>query len=361
MLNIESAKIIFDASPLRYLHTGLGQFSFCLLKEFEKLARNDFDLFALVHSKYQSLVPAGIQIEKATFLRRHSPELIQKLLYRRYNLWHITTENTRLTGIPRSAQIILTIHGLHFLDEKNDVTAGQHLAKVQRLVDKAKAITAVSHFTANLVKQKLNVRDKTVEVIYNGISFADGPPTLPSWAPDGKFIFSIGTFFQRKNLGVLLPIMNYLPDFKLVLAGDDHQPQGDFIRAEIVRLGLQARVIITGEITEGEKIWLYRQGEALVFPSISEGFGIPLIESFYYGKPVFCGRYGSLPEVGAEHAFYWENFDPVQMSAMVLKKLDEDRQEKKLARMEYARRFSWNNTAKQFLNLYGRMLKKTQP
>ena len=361
MLNIERSKIIFDASPLRYLHTGLGQFSFSLLNEFEKLARNDFEIFALVHSNYQSLVPQGIQIEKATFLRRHGPELMQQLLYNRCNLWHITTENTRLTGIPRSAQVILTIHGLHFLDEKNDETAARHLVKVQRLLDKANAITAVSHFTANLVKEKLDVKDKEVEVIYNGISFADEAPTLPSWAPDGKFIFSIGTFFQRKNLSVLLPMMNYLTDFKLVLAGDDLHPQGDFIRAEIVRLGLQASVIITGEITEREKIWLYRQGEALVFPSISEGFGIPLIESFYYGKPVFCGRYGSLPEVGAEHAFFWENFDPMQMSAMVQKELDEDRQEKKLARMEYARGFSWNNTAKQFLNLYGRMLKTIQP
>ncbi len=361
MPNIDRAKIIFDASPLRYLHTGLGQFSFCLLNEFEKIARNDFDLFALVHSNYQSLVPSGIQIEKATFLRRHSPELIQQLLYQRCNLWHITTENTRLTGIPRSAKVILTLHGLHFLDEKKNGTTHRDLAKVQGLVDRANVITAVSHFTANLAKEKLNLKEKKIEVIHNGISFTTASSTRPDWVPDGKFIISIGTFFQRKNLGVLIPMMNYLPDFKLILAGDNHRPQGDFIRAEIIRLGLQTRVILPGEISESEKIWLYQHGEALVFPSISEGFGIPLIESFYYGKPVFCGRYGSLPEVGTDHAFYWEDFEPVQMSNMILRKLKEERQEMKSARMEYARQFSWNNTAKQFFNLYGRMLNRIQP
>ena len=117
----------------------------------------------------------------------------------------------------------------------------------------------------------------------------------------------------------------------------------------------------TGEIIEAEKIWLYQHGEALVFPSISEGFGIPLIESFYYGKPVFCGRYGSLPEVGGEHAFYWENFDAVEMAAMVKNQLADDRAEKKSARMEYARHFSWNNTAKAYLNLYWNVLNKIQP
>ena len=359
MLNIKRPEIIFDASPLRYLHTGLGQFSFRLLSEFEKLPKDDFDLIAMVHPEYKSLVPPGVSIEKASFVRRHSPAIIQQLLFRRCQLWHMTTENTRLTGIPSSAQVILTIHGLHFLDEENEDSAARHLAKVQRLVNRATVITAVSHFTAGLVREKLDLKDKQVEVIHNGISFSDESPTRPAWTPDGKFIFSIGTFFRRKNFQVLLPMMNYLPDFKLVLAGNDHHSHGEFIRAEIFRLGLQSRVVITGEISEAEKIWLYQQGEALVFPSISEGFGIPVVESFYYGKPVFCGRYGSLPEVGGVHAFYWENFDPIQMSALILKRLKEDPSEKKLARMEYARLFSWSNTAKKFFNLYRNVLKNS--
>ena len=358
MPNTEHPRIIFDASPLRYLHTGLGQFSFQLLQEFEKFPR-EFDVFALVHPDYQSFVPPGIAIEKASFTRRHSPAFIQQHLYRPCQLWHMTTENTRLTGIPSSAQVILTIHGLHFLDEDNKDRAAGHLAKVQKLIDRSDVITAVSHFTANLVREKLDMKQKRIEVIHNGISFGDGSTAIPAWAPAGRFIFSIGTFFSRKNFQVLLPMMNYLPEFKLVLAGNNRRPEGEFIRMEIGRLGLQNRVIMTGEITEPEKIWLYQHGDALVFPSISEGFGIPLIESFYYGKPVFCGRYGSLPEIGGDLAFYWENFDPVQMSDLVLKKLAEDRSEQKLLRKEYAKSFSWGNTARSFFKLYRRLLKKT--
>jgi glycosyltransferase involved in cell wall biosynthesis len=355
MPSTKRAKVFFDASSLRYLHTGLGQFEFNLLKEFATASNPGFELSALVHPAHSRHVPAGINALPTTWLRRHSPASFQKHLYPRCDVWHITDENTRLTGIAPAAKVILTIHGLHFLDEDEPVVAQQKLQRVQRLVKRAAVITAVSEFTAKLIAANLDVRGKEIKVIANGISLPEAShlhAPRPSWAPQGKFIFAVGTFFKRKNFHVLIPMMKYLPEVTLVLAGDDKRDYGRHVKKEIEVAGLTNRILMPGEISESEKIWLYQQGEAMMFPSVSEGFGIPVIECFSFGKPVLCSRYGSLPEVGGNYASYWDDFDPATMAKMVTQTLSQENASKNESRMSYARTFTWSKSAAAYLDLY---------
>ncbi len=350
--------VLFDASPLRYLRTGLGQFTFQLLSEFAHQDRASFELMALVHPRYQSLVPEKIGVVGANWFRRHSPAFVQKQLYPHMDLWHMTTENTKMTGVPSGTKVILTIHGLHFLDEETPDIAKRELDKVQQLVNRADAITTVSHFTAGLVKSKLNLDGKPVEVIHNGILHAVNQSVKPAWAPPGKFFFSVGTFFTRKNFHVLLPMMQQMPSHFLVLAGDFNRPYGAWIKGEIQRLHLEQQVIVPGEISDAEKQWLYENGEALLFPSLSEGFGIPVVEAFASGTPVFSSRAGSLPEVGQHYAHYWDHFDPTYMAEVVQRHMKAETVDHRHARKVYARQFSWANTAKQYLDFYQSVIGK---
>lgn len=353
--------VIFDASPLRYLRTGLGQFAYQLLTEFSQVDTGSLDIRALVHPAFMSLVPSELSRIPASWLRRHSPPVLQQFLYPPVQLWHMTTENTRMTGVPDHAKIILTIHGLHFLDEEPAEIAQKELKKVQRLVNRAHAITTVSHFTAELVKRKLRLDGKPLEVIHNGIFHGKSSGKRPSWAPSGKFFFSVGTFFARKNFQALLPMMQLMPAFQLVLAGDHNRPYGKMIVEEIHRLNLDRTVIVPGEITEDEKYWLYENGEALLFPSLSEGFGIPVIEALAMGTPVFSSRSGSLPEVGQHYANYWDHFDPEYMARVVEQNMETENPEKRLRRVDYARGFSWQRTAKQYLNFYRSVISSVSP
>lgn len=356
MSSIKKSKIFFDASSLRYLHTGLGQFSYNLLREFAFIAPADLEIIALVHPDYRSLVPQGIKTLLSGFFRRHSPIAFQEFLYPRCDVWHVTNENTRLAGIPAAPQMLLTVHGLHFLDEEDKDSASMMLKKVQRLADRANLITTVSGYTGKLVASKLEIGNKEVDVIYNGIAVSGVHASRPSWAPRGKFIYAVGTFFVRKNFHVLIPMMQHLPDLILVIAGKNATDYGRHVGKAVADAGLKDRILMPGEISEEEKIWLYENGEAMVFPSLSEGFGIPVIECLSFGKLVICSRHGSLPEVGGSYASYWDDFDPVAMAELVRSRLAAETAEKAPARMAYAGKFTWRNSANAFLETYRRLV-----
>lgn len=352
----ERPRIVIDSSPLRYLHTGLGQFSFHLLHELSVLPLPEAQLLALVHPNYRALVPPGIGVESANWLRRHAPTTLQSWLYQDCRVWHMTAENTRFTGVPGKARVILTVHGLHFLDEKVEHKAEKELERVQRLVNRAEVITVVSRFTEKLVRARLEIGGRPIHVIYNGVGREVVAAKTPSWAPKGKFLFSVGTFFARKNLHVLIPVMKLLPEYSLVLAGNDSHAYGTSIRQKIESAGLADRILLPGEITDGEKQWLYEWGEALLFPSISEGFGIPVIEAYRLGKPVFCSRLGSLPEVGGSYGYYWNNFEPESMAALILEKLAKESPALSAGRKTYAAEFTWANMAKAYRKIYQGLL-----
>lgn len=356
MPNPERSRIVIDSSPLRYLHTGLGQFTYHLLNELSKLPFPEATLIALVHPRYTDLIPKGISPESATWLRRHAPPALQSFLYRDCKVWHMTAENNRLTGVPKQAAVVLTLHGLHFLDEASPAEAQKALSKVQALVDRANVITVVSHFTDTLIRSRLAPGTKPIHVIPNGVSFENQSAQQPSWAPKEKFLFSIGTFFPRKNFHVLVPMMKHLPEYQLVLAGDNGSEYGTQVMEEVRKSGLADRVLFPGEVTQAEKQWLFEQGDALLFPSLSEGFGIPVIESFHHGKPAFCSRFGSLPEIGGEHAAFWDDEEPERMAAMVRNTLRQESPKLTHARKVYAKKFSWAEAAKVYQEIYRSLL-----
>ncbi|MBL7848643.1 MAG: glycosyltransferase family 4 protein [Cyclobacteriaceae bacterium] len=356
MPNPERSRIVIDSSPLRYLHTGLGQFTFHLLNELSKLPFPEAILIALVHPRYSGLIPDGISPESATWLRRHAPAALQSFLHRDCKVWHMTAENNRLTGVPKSAGVVLTLHGLHFLDEASPKEAQKALKKVQMLVDRANVITVVSHFTETLIRAHLRLGTTPIHVIPNGVSFEKQPVQKPSWAPKDEFLFSIGTFFPRKNFHVLVPMMKYLPEYKLVLAGDSGSAYAMQVMEEVRNSGLSDRVLFPGEVTQPEKQWLFEHGKALLFPSLSEGFGIPVIEAFHHGKPAVCSRFGSLPEIGGEHAAFWEDETPQQMATTVRNVLSRESPQLVDSRKVYARRFSWAAAAKSYQEIYRSLL-----
>ena len=123
------------------------------------------------------------------------------------------------------------------------------------------------------------------------------------------------------------------------------------------KFGVADRVKITGPISEEDKAWYYKNCEAFVFPSIAEGFGLPVIEAMHFGKPVFLSTHTSLPEIGGDAAFYFENFEPETMQNAFAKGMEtfktNNMQQKVIA---HAMQFDWQETARQYLKLYDECL-----
>ena len=125
----------------------------------------------------------------------------------------------------------------------------------------------------------------------------------------------------------------------------------------ITELSLEDRVFIPGKISETEKKYHLKNCEAFVFPTLKEGFGIPIIEALSYGTAVITSDNTSLPEVGRSFATYWKHYEPEYMAEKVLEGIDRFQDQEFVENAKkHAQSFSWKNTAKQYLEVYNDIL-----
>jgi len=149
--------------------------------------------------------------------------------------------------------------------------------------------------------------------------------------------------------------MKHFPNHHLIIAGNNQTDYGSEILHEINKLGLNDRVILPGKINAEEKQWLYAHCEAFLFPSLAEGFGMPVIEAMKTGSPVFLSQYTSLPEIGGPLAFYFHKFEPEDMAQTInsgLEKVNQNPEHFSEEIKHYANKFNWQNCVSQYIELY---------
>ena len=344
-------KIGFDAERLKYTHTGLHTFCESLGMALVNNAASDQQITAYVP-------PQAINI-----FGKNTPYIIQRPWHKfflpgtsGFKVWHSTYQSSRYYPSNSSVNIVLTIHDLNFLIEKKERPAKirKLLKRIQNHIDRASVIVCISHFVADQVKQYLNIGLKPLEVIYNGCTINDFPEfNSPGYTPQNPFLFSIGTILPKKNFHVL-PALLKGNDYELIIAGNFSSIQYvEEVLAEAKKHDVTSRVKIIGSISDEERSWYYRNCKAFVFPSIAEGFGLPVIEAMHYGKPVFLSTLTSLPEIGSDAAYYFKNFEVSHMQEI----LKEGLEDFLTGDMEHRARkratvFNWDETAKKYLGIY---------
>lgn len=338
-------KILFEASKISNVNTGLGQCSLHLGQAISKL-NTDFDLTYLVpKSGLNAFGPGHRYIEASRWRKIFGvPADVA--------IWHYLYQGSQYRPVKKGAKVVVTIHDLNFLFKYKGWRKRQSLQAMQAEVTRADAVVAISHFTKGEILKHLSVDSAKVQVIYNGVKATSHDEKRPSFVKDGKFFFSLGQVVPKKNFHVLLPLLQRI-EGSLVIAGNDAGSYANNLRTEIKKLGLSDRVLLTGEIPEEEKNWLYHNCEAFLFPSLAEGFGLPVIEAMRRGKPVFCSNLTSLPEVAGPYAYYFNDFNPDRMEVtMRTGFLAEKNTEMEKHRKDWASQFSWEETAKRYLAIY---------
>lgn len=134
-----------------------------------------------------------------------------------------------------------------------------------------------------------------------------------------RFLLHVSRLAPSKNVVALLEMAALWPDMGLVLAGAASPYSREI--AGIVRQRALQNVTVLEDISDAQKAWLFAHCEGFVFPSLSEGFGLPPLEAMHFGKPVFLSRLTSLPEIGGEAACYWDDFEPEHMKHRVTQTL----------------------------------------
>ena len=193
-------------------------------------------------------------------------------------------------------------------------------------------------------------------MIYNGCSFFEGEriETPTNYKPSAPFLFSIGTVLRKKNFHVL-PCLLEQNDMELIIAGNPSK-YSDVVMEWAIKCGVESRVHLIGSIDDSDKDWYYRNCEAFVFPSIAEGFGLPVLEAMSYGKPTFLSKYTSLPEIGRDFAFYFDvDFTPRDMQRVLIDGLAEFEGRDVDTQIAYAKSFSWENMAREYCKIYNQL------
>lgn len=341
--------VIFDALKTSNLNSGLGQYCYSLAKEIF-LQKNNLDIKFLSEKKLD-FVSDKLHL---------SPSFLPKIFgWNNVKLIHQTHQDSNVFAKDRNTKIVLTIHDLNFLDKNYSKFQKQKkINLLQRKIDRANYITFISEYTKEIVKCNLNFDESISKVIYNG-----NPlnlllkPSSPSFIDSNKkFFFTIGMIQEKKNFHVLLPILKKFPEHYLIIAGNKNGSYARMIESNAKLLGVWERVIMPGAISDEQKIWCYKNCELFLFPSLSEGFGLPVIEALSMGAKVLCSNKCSLPEIGKDYVAYLENFDSEYLQIKTKEVLEGPEKYSKQESLEYIKKFSWHHAAKEYLDVYKKLL-----
>jgi glycosyltransferase involved in cell wall biosynthesis len=242
--------------------------------------------------------------------------------------------------------------------EKTANSRRKRFKKIQHKVDIANEIVCISHFTRKEVENNLSLNGKECKVIYNRVPLIKKDLAVkPNFEIHDPFFFTLGVINPKKNFHVLLDMMKLMPDKHLYITGIQadikQNSYAALIKHRIEHENIH-NVTLRGPVTHEEKIWMYQNCQAFLFPSLLEGFGLPVIEAMQFGKPVFTSEETSLKEIGGKFAHFWKNFNPIEMKQLIEENLDEFYQNSTFIEKEkeYAQMFSYEQHFNEYDKLY---------
>jgi glycosyltransferase involved in cell wall biosynthesis len=235
---------------------------------------------------------------------------------------------------------------------------------------RADAVITVSECSKRDIVKLLDLAPDRIHVIGNAV---DGSlfPVRDAWllanvrerygiAP--RYVLYFGGFDMRKNVPRLIEAYGLLPEplrreYQLVIAGRYARlghPLYPDPRETVRRLGLDANVVFTGQIREQDKAPLFSAATVFAFPSLYEGFGMPVLEAMACGTPVVTSNVSALPEVAGDAGLLVDPYDTRALSAALAELLESQARRDEMARLglERARRFTWPQVAEQTVRVY---------
>jgi glycosyltransferase involved in cell wall biosynthesis len=264
---------------------------------------------------------------------------------------------------------VTTIHDLTTLrfvnPDKQPVVfkVKQHVYErvVKRAANKSKAIITPSQFVKDDLVEFAKIDPAKVTVTHEAADpIAESATPLPD-LQNRKFIMYVGRPTPHKNLERLVEAFALLrashPDLTLVLAGK-RDANYRRIESEVKQKGIK-NVLFTDFVSEGELRWLYENCQAYVFPSLSEGFGLPGLEAMAHCAPVVSSNATCLPEVYGGAAHYFDPIDTQSMADAINEVLTDKNLRDKLveAGKGQVKKFSWQRMAEQTLRVYDAALR----
>lgn len=371
----------FD-NPGENTGVGPGVYVWSLLPELIRAgARHHFVIFA--NRETQGIVPSFPNVTKVVCpgpnrlrpyrIFHEQVYLPFQFLRFRLDLMHFLGNNIAYLLARRSVLTVYDLMWAYYLDRGDSAIKYKYFRfTVPLSLRMARALITISHFVAEQVKERFRRTREDVFPIYLASGILPEPSQQQILLFREKyrvpFIFSVTTPMPHKNLRILLEAFlrlkqDSLFSGKLVVAGQLRDSfvstTGEFIRTN----NLGGDVLLSGFIPDQEKTYCYRTTSAFVYPSLYEGFGLPILEAMQSGAPVIASNASSIPEVGGDACLY---FNPNSVDDLVSSLLtilnDKEKRSLCIAKgFDRTGRFSWAETARQTIVVYEKIFLQKTP
>ncbi len=233
----------------------------------------------------------------------------------------------------------------------------------------SKRLIAASQAAASDIERLYGVKPAKIQVIPHGVS-KNFKPLNPSEQAEGRarlelperYLLYVGINKPHKNLARLLQAFTLYREqsgdaIKLVLAGKEDPRYSAELREKARQLGIIGEIEFRGEIAEANLPAIYACAELFIFPSLYEGFGLPILEAMACGAPVICANNSSLPEVAGDAALLFPARDVPAISAAIREGLRQAEELRKKG-LERARFFTWQRAAEMTVQVYQDVCRK---
>lgn len=356
--------------------TGTENYSFNVIKEMLRLPESRAHVFVLF-IRPNSVLPQEIVGYSNVIVKSIKLRYLWTQLGLAWETWLGTPVDVlwvpaHTLPILRNSKIktVVTIHGLEYqwLPEYKNLLQRWYLPLSTIYAAKfATKLIAVSNFTKNQLLKELHTNPKKIKVIHEGVEFMQARESQHESAKavldkyqlsKSGYILFVGTVQPRKNLEALIEaFVTYsqsFPDQRLVIAGSLGWLTQPILTAP-ARFGVQEKVVFTGRVSDDELSQLYSQARMYVQPSITEGFGLPILEAMQHNLAVITSDGGALPEIagtGAVVVKLDEGFVNSLAKIMIKVGMDEKMRSKlEAAGKKRVKDFTWSKAAKMTLDV----------
>lgn len=363
----------FEAKRVFHNKTGLGNYSRDLVRLLSQyFPENSYFLY---NPKPATTAGLFVANDKNVFEKKPSTRFYTKF----YNLWRqkgvvndlIKNKITIFHGLSgeipsglkaKNIKSVVTIHDLIFMRHPNLYSFFDrkiHFYKFKKAAQDADSIIAISQQTKNDIVEFLKIDPAKINIIYQGCSpvykeqFTDNEinRVKVKYKLPEKFILNVGTIEPRKNiLSVVKAIKNTtIPLFLIGRKTAYYKEIENYISQENLN-----NITHLSNVTQAELAIIYRLATIFVYPSVFEGFGIPIIEALYSKTPVITNKDGVFPEAGGPNSIYVDptNVNEIQNAIENLLHNDDLRTEIAEKGFEFVQQFNDDVIAKEIINLY---------
>lgn len=363
-------KIGFDAKRAFLNHTGLGNYSRnvirAMLKQYPQheyflftpaVEANDFLAEIKSFPNVHIIQPSGKIF--LSYWRSYSiTHLINKL---QLDVYHGLSNELPLNIKKSKVKKVVTIHDLiPFKEDTFRNIFDDYFAKKKMYAAcrDANIITPISYATAEDIHRVFGTDQSKLKVVYQPVVLNE-PSTLPEvkhkyQLPD-QFILQVGRVEYRKNVQVILRALIQLKDPQLhyVLVGRKTRFYKSLL-AFGTNFGLKPNLHFINPVNDEELAAIYRLSSAVVYPSLYEGFGLPIAEAIYFGKAVLTTRGGCFEEAGGPGAYYCDTSDPNDVANTITKMLHSDNSGMLEAGQNHIKQFNSHATAAALMEIYSK-------